>query len=100
MAVQAEYRVPLNRDRVLRAALDLVDEGGVEALSMRKLGQMLGVEAMSLYNHVANKDDILDGIADVVWREIDLPVPGEEWEEAIRLPDGTSRYLRLGHSTK
>jgi Bacterial regulatory proteins, tetR family. len=56
-----ESRIPLNRDRVLRAAVALADEEGIESLKMRKLGLRLGVEAMSLYNHVANKDDILDG---------------------------------------
>jgi AcrR family transcriptional regulator len=62
----ADRRAPLNRDRVLRAAISLVDQDGIESLSMRKLGQALGVEAMSLYNHVASKDEILDGIADRV----------------------------------
>ena len=63
---EPEPRVPLSRERVLRAALALADQGGIESLSMRKLGQELGVEAMSLYNHVANKDDLLDGIVDLV----------------------------------
>jgi AcrR family transcriptional regulator len=69
---------------VLHAALALADEGGIEALSMRKLAQELGVEAMSLYNHVANKDDILDGIVDLVASEIDLPSHGIEWKTALR----------------
>jgi AcrR family transcriptional regulator len=84
MAMQTDRRIPLNRDRVLNAAISMVDEGGVEALSMRKLGQTLGVEAMSLYNHVANKDDILDGIVDFVLSEIELPSADEDWETAIR----------------
>ena len=58
--------VPLSKERVLRTAVDLADRGGSEAVSMRKLGQELGVDAMSLYHHVQNKDDILDGIVDVV----------------------------------
>ena len=58
---------------MLRAALALADEGGIESLSMRKLGQELGVEAMSLYNHVANKDDIVDGIVELVLGEIEVP---------------------------
>jgi AcrR family transcriptional regulator len=66
---RAESRLPLNRERVLRAALALADAGGIESLTMRKLGQELGVEAMSLYNHVANKDDILDGIVDLVFSQ-------------------------------
>lgn len=81
--MEAERRIPLTKDLVLRAAIGLVDEGGIESLSMRKLGQALGVEAMSLYNHVASKDDILDGIADHVLAEIDLPAAGDDWEAAI-----------------
>jgi AcrR family transcriptional regulator len=69
---------------VLRAALTLADEAGIEALSMRKLAQALGVEAMSLYNHVANKDDILDGILELVASEIELPASGTDWKTAIR----------------
>jgi AcrR family transcriptional regulator len=69
---------------VLRAAIELADEGGIEALSMRKLGQRLGVEAMSLYNHVANKDDLEDGIVELVLGEIELPPDGADWKEAIR----------------
>jgi AcrR family transcriptional regulator len=78
-------RAPLSRDRVLRAALRLVDAGGHDALSMRNLGKELGVEAMSLYNHVANKEDILDGLVDIVFGEIAVPTPGEAgWKEAMR----------------
>jgi AcrR family transcriptional regulator len=69
---------------VLRAAVTLADGGGIEALSMRKLARNLGVEAMSLYNHVANKDEILDGIVDLVISEIELPAAAEDWEAAIR----------------
>jgi AcrR family transcriptional regulator len=69
---------------VLRAAIDLVDEAGIESLSMRKLAQGLGVEAMSLYNHVVNKDDILNGIVDIVEGDIDLPSPGADWKSALR----------------
>ena len=76
-------RTPLNRERVLRAAVALADEAGIEALSMRRLGQELGVEAMSLYNHVANKDDLLNGITDLVLGEIELPQDGE-WKDALR----------------
>jgi AcrR family transcriptional regulator len=80
----AEPRARLNRDRVLRAAVALADGGGIEALTMRKLAQTLGVEAMSLYNHVANKDDILDGVVDVVFDEIGLPPSGAGWKTAMR----------------
>jgi AcrR family transcriptional regulator len=76
-------RTPLTRERVLRAAVALADENGIESLSMRRLGQELGVEAMSLYNHVANKDDLLNGITDLVLREIELPAAAD-WKEALR----------------
>jgi AcrR family transcriptional regulator len=84
MAAKAERRAPLTRDRVLDAALRLADEGGIESLSMRKLGQALGVEAMSLYNHVENKDDVLKGILQRVADEIEPPSLTEEWAVAIR----------------
>jgi AcrR family transcriptional regulator len=77
-------RVPLTRERVLRAAIQLADDSGIESLSMRKLGQVLGVEAMSLYNHVANKEDILRGIVDIVESEVELPAPGADWKSALR----------------
>ena len=80
----AEPRAPLSRQRVLRAAVALADRGGVGSLSMRKLAQELGVEAMSLYHHVASKDDILDGIVDVVFGEIELPSGDVGWREAMR----------------
>jgi AcrR family transcriptional regulator len=68
-------RKPLSRERILAAALALVDDQGIDSLSMRKLGQSLGYEAMSLYNHVANKDDLLDGILDLVLAEMEPPDP-------------------------
>jgi len=77
-------RVPLSRERVLRAAVLLADEDGLESLTMRELGLRLGVEAMSLYNHVANKDDLLDGMVDLVVSEIDLPTDTVDWREAMR----------------
>ena len=80
----AESRLPLTRERVLAAAVALADRGGIESLSMRKLAQELGVEAMSLYHHVANKDDILDGLVDVVFGAIDLPTGEEGWKAAMR----------------
>ncbi len=80
----AAPRTPLSKERVLRAAIEFADERGVDALSMRKLAQELGVEAMSLYNHVANKDEILDGIVDLVAAEVELPAPGTDWKAAIR----------------
>jgi AcrR family transcriptional regulator len=80
----AQPRTPLSRERVLDAAIRLADEGGIESLSMRKLARELGVEAMSLYNHVANKGDLVDAITDLVVSEIELPAAGEEWEVAVR----------------
>ena len=66
-------RAPLSRQRALTAAIELADAEGIEALTMRKLAQSLGVEAMSLYHHVRNKNDILDGMVDMVFAEIKLP---------------------------
>lgn len=101
MATQAhprqEPRIPLSRERILRAAIELADQGGIEALSMRKLGQELGVEAMSLYNHVANKDDLLDGIVEAVTAEIDLPPEGTDWKAAIRHTAISSHEVFLRH---
>jgi AcrR family transcriptional regulator len=83
MGQPAERRAPLTRERVVRAAIALADEGGIEALSMRKLASDLGVEAMSLYNHVRNKRDLVDAMVDQVVREIELPAD-PDWEQAIR----------------
>ncbi len=77
-------RTPLNRERVLRAAIALADERGAQELTMRKLAQELGVEAMSLYNHVANKDDLLDGMVDLIFSEIEAPSPGGDWKAELR----------------
>jgi AcrR family transcriptional regulator len=81
---QPARRTPLTRDRVLDAAMQLADEGGIDALTMRKLGQALGVEAMSLYNHVRDKDDLLAGILELVVGEIDVPPRVGEWKPALR----------------
>jgi len=83
-----EPRTPLSRERVLRAAIALVDVAGIESLTMRRLGQELQVEAMSLYNHVADKDDILDGLADLVFSESCTVGPS-------RLEDGHATTLDL-----
>ena len=74
----------LNRERVLAAAIELADTSGVDALSMRSLGSALGVEAMSLYNHVASKDDVLSGMNDIVWSTVDLADEDASWRSAIR----------------
>ncbi len=95
--LSVKRRAPLSRDRVLRAALVLADTGGIEALSMRRLGELLGVEAMSLYNHVADKDDILDGITDLVYAEIALPSGGAGWKTAMRQRAISAREALLRH---
>ena len=77
-------RARLSRDRVLRTALELADDGGLEALTMHGIARRLGAEAMSLYRHVRNKDDILDGIVDLVFAEIELPANGTHWKAAMR----------------
>ena len=89
-------RAPLTRERVLEAAIGLADEGGIESLTMRKLGQALGVEAMSLYNHVAGKDDILEGIVGVALGEIDLK-PAGDWESAMRASAISAHEALLRH---
>lgn len=74
---------PLSRERILDTALRLADKGGLEALSMRKVAQALGVKAMSLYNHIANKDDMIDGIVDIVVSDIELPRFDLDWKTAM-----------------
>jgi len=82
--IKKKTRVPLTRERVLSAALKMADAGGIESLSMRNLAQALKVEAMSLYNHVVGKEDILDGLVELVASEIDVPRIGGDWREAMR----------------
>src|SRR6516164_10369153 len=91
------HRAPLSRDRVLRAAVALADTGGISALSMRKLGEALGVEAMSLYNHVASKGDLLDGMIDIVFSEIDLPSGGGDWKAVMRRRAISARQVLRRH---
>jgi AcrR family transcriptional regulator len=93
----ASGRKPLSRDRVLRAAVALADEDGLEAVSMRKLGQVLRVEAMSLYKHVANKDDILDGIADLVVGDFEVPSRDVDWKTATRRSAISAHQTLLRH---
>jgi AcrR family transcriptional regulator len=76
--------VPLSRERILRAALALVDRQGLDALTMRTLGDALSVEAMSLYRYVSGKADVLEGIADRVVGEFELPAPGIGWRAGLR----------------
>ena len=93
----AAPRTPLSKERVLRAAIQLADAEGIEALSMRRLAKELGVEAMSLYNHVANKGEILAGIIDLVAGEFDLPSDESEWKVAMRRNAISSRDVLLAH---
>jgi AcrR family transcriptional regulator len=90
-------RATLTREMVLRAAVELADERGIEMLSMRKLAEMLGVEAMSLYNHVANKDDLLDGMVETVIAEVDLPDATTPWKDAMRRRAVSAHAMLLRH---
>jgi AcrR family transcriptional regulator len=90
-------RIPLTRERVLHAALDLADREGLDAISMRRLGAELGVEAMSLYNHVASKDDVLDGIVEYVITDIELPTDFSDWKANVRYIARSYRRLALAH---
>jgi AcrR family transcriptional regulator len=101
MASEAEAerpsRAPLSRERVLRTAMKLADEEGIQSLSMRRLARELGVEAMSLYNHVANKDDILSGIVELAASEIELPTGDVDWKAAIRRSAISARDTYVRH---
>ncbi|MEV0414091.1 TetR/AcrR family transcriptional regulator C-terminal domain-containing protein [Streptomyces sp. NPDC050448] len=94
---EAAHRAPLSRDRVLRAAVALADGIGIEALSMRRLAQELGVVPMALYKHVANKEQLLDGMVETVVGEIDPPAPGADWRSAVRQRILSARAALLGH---
>ena len=87
----------LTRDTILAAAVALADERGIDALSMRKLAETLGIEAMSLYNHVKNKDDLLDGMVDAVVAEIELPSSTIEWKAAMRQRAMSAHTMMLRH---
>jgi AcrR family transcriptional regulator len=89
-------REPLTRERIIRTALRIMDSEGLDAVSMRRVGRELGVEAMSLYNHVKDKDDILDGIVEAVLMEFDFP-RGDDWRDSARLAGREFRRLLLGH---
>jgi len=108
VATQAESRpaprIPLSRERVLQAAVKVADDGGIESLTMRRLAEELGAEAMSLYYHVANKEDVLDGMIDVIAREIndvvdriEAPSTGPEWKTAVRRRILSARQVLLRH---
>jgi AcrR family transcriptional regulator len=92
-----EARTPLSRERVLLAAVELADRGGIEALSMRKLGQELGVDAMAIYRHVHGKDDLLDGVVEYVVGEFEPPEPGTDWKATLREQVMAARRVMLRH---
>ncbi|WP_104174682.1 TetR/AcrR family transcriptional regulator [Arthrobacter sp. Y81] len=92
-----ESRERLNRERVLGTAIRLADAEGIERLTMRKLGVELGVEAMSLYNHVSNKGDLLHGMIDAVFAEIELPPPADDWKPALRKRSLSVREMLSRH---
>jgi AcrR family transcriptional regulator len=97
MAEQAARRTPLSRERVLRTAVALADDAGIDAVSMRNLAQELGVVPMALYKHVANKDELLDGMVDIVIGEIDPPDPDLDWRSAVRKRVLSARDALLRH---
>jgi AcrR family transcriptional regulator len=93
----APVRARLTRERVLAAAVAFADERGIESLTMRKLGEALAVEAMSLYNHVANKDQLLDGMVDIVFSEVGLPSGDVDWKTAMRRRAVSARQVLSRH---
>ena len=97
MSTSPEPRTRLTRERVLAAAVARADDGGIASVSMRRLGEDLGVEAMSLYTHVKGKDDLLDGMVDAVFTEIELPTDGTDWRTAMRLRAISARTVLRRH---
>ncbi|MGH7920074.1 MAG: TetR/AcrR family transcriptional regulator C-terminal domain-containing protein [Candidatus Dormibacteraceae bacterium] len=96
--IRSEFkRAPLNRQRVLRTALDQADAQGLATLSLHRVAAELGVKAMSLYNHVDGKDALLDGLVEVMWTEVPLPEAGTGWQDALRQLAGDVRRLVHGH---
>lgn len=93
----ADKRVPLSRERVLLGAIAVADAAGIGSLTMRSLAQELGVKPMSLYHHVANKDEILDGIIDVVFSEIELPPVDADWRSGMRHRAISARSVLARH---
>ena len=93
----AQTRRPLTRERILETALRLMDAEGLEAVSMRRIGRELGVEAMSLYNHVADKEDILNGVVEVVMAEYEFPPASDDWRETARRAARSWRTLLKAH---
>ncbi len=96
-AKKSRPRPGLTRERVLHVAIGLADGQGLDGLTMRKLAKELGVEAMSLYNHVANKDDLLDGMIDIVFGEIEPPAAGGDWKAELRKRAVSTREALMRH---
>jgi AcrR family transcriptional regulator len=92
-----QRRTQLTRERVMAAAIELADRDGIESISMRKLAQELGVEAMSLYTHVRNKNDLLDGLADAVIGQIPTSTDGVDWKASLRQMVFAARSVVLRH---
>jgi AcrR family transcriptional regulator len=90
-------RVPLSRDRIVSAATELADEKGEAGVTMRAVAGRLGVEAMSLYNHVSGREDVLDGMVDAVFAEVELPEPGADWRAAMRARAASARAVLRRH---
>ncbi|MBZ4418128.1 TetR/AcrR family transcriptional regulator C-terminal domain-containing protein [Myxococcus sp. RHSTA-1-4] len=96
-AVKKRARAPLTRERVLLTALSIADARGLDAVTMREVAQRLGVEAMSLYKHVANKDEILDGLIELVMSEMVVPSPESGWKAGLRAKARSMREVLLRH---
>jgi AcrR family transcriptional regulator len=94
---RGEPRNRLSRERVLHAAIAHADEGGLEAVTMRKVAEELEVAPMALYRHVANRDDLVDGMVDIVFSEIELPAAGADWKTAMRERAISVRDAMLRH---
>jgi AcrR family transcriptional regulator len=90
-------RARLTRERVLRGALSVADAGGLGSLTIRSLAQELGARPMSVYYHVASKDQILDALVDIVFSEIDLPVPGRDWRSELERRAQSARQVLARH---
>jgi AcrR family transcriptional regulator len=90
-------RARLTRERVLQGALSVADSGGLGSLTIRSLAKELGVKPMAVYHHVANKDEILDALVDIVFGEIELPVPGRDWRSELRRRAHSAREVLARH---
>jgi AcrR family transcriptional regulator len=92
-----KVRVPLSRERVLAGAIAVADAAGIAGLTIRTLAEEIGVKPMSVYHYVANKDEIIDGIVDLVYGEIELPEPGGDWRAEMRRRANSARQVLAQH---